>query len=189
MNQNEQLIKDLKRGDQKALGKLYDSYAPGLLSITLRYCGNRQDAEDVLHDGFIKIINNIQRFKSRKSGSFEGWMKIIMVNTALNFLRDRSKDKKMMDLPPNETVSEEEVEDDWNGIIRLLGKDRIMEMICELAPGYRAVFNLYVFEDYTHKEIAESLQCSENTSKTQLRKARGILKAKIESAVEQQKVI
>jgi RNA polymerase sigma-70 factor, ECF subfamily len=190
MDRSELLVKDLKKGNQRALGKLYDTYAPAFLSIAFRYCGNRQDAEDVLHEGFIKIINNIHRFKSRKSGSFEGWMKIIIINTALNYLRDRAKDRKLLDFSTSvePTTGEDEKEDQWNGIIRLIGKDRIMKMICDLSPGYRTIFNLYVFEEHTHKEIAEMLNCSESTSKTQLRKARAVLKTKIETAVEQQKV-
>lgn len=174
--------KDIARLDEKSsVGLLYDRYVPKLLSICLRYTGNHEDAKDVLHDGFLKIIGNIGQFKSRNENSLEAWMKKIIVNTALNFLRSSNKEKIFLPLENNlngygEIAGEEEEEPlygaDFSG-------DELLEMICKLPAGYRTVFNLYVMENYSHKEIAERLNCSENTSKSQLSKARAMLRKNI----------
>jgi RNA polymerase sigma-70 factor, ECF subfamily len=167
--------------DTKSIQELYETYAPGLLSLCFRYCGKIEDAEDVLHDGFIKIIKNGHSFQSRNVGSFEGWMKKIMVNTALNFLRDHAKEKRFIDIDPiydRINISEEE-ENQFEELTGKIDQKSVMNMICELPPGYRTVFNLYVFESYTHREIAQELNISENTSKSQLSKARGLLKKRI----------
>jgi RNA polymerase sigma-70 factor (ECF subfamily) len=191
MGRDEQLVKDIQRRKDGVLDTLYNSYAPVLLSICLRYCGNLQDAEDVLHDGFIKILKHIHGFKTMSSGSFEGWMKRIMVNTALNYLRDRNKNRQLLDIDPLRDRIQEEEEDpaSWGDLQEQISKEEIMRMICELPPGYRAVFNLYVFEEYSHKEISEQLLCSENTSKSQLSKARRLLRKMISEVIEKQKVI
>jgi len=167
---------------RKWIGRLYDLYAPRLLSLCLRYCGNREDAEDVLQEGFIKILRHLGHFKSQSPGSLEAWMKRIMVNTALNHLRDHTKDRLMLSietyLERDDLIDEPEEDPDllWKSIIT---KDQLMDMICALPPGYRTVFNLYVMEEYTHKEIAELLNCSENTSKSQLSKARALLRKRL----------
>lgn len=190
MGHDKKLVKDLKRRKKGIYEALYQDYAPALLSVCLRYCCNIQDAEDVLHDGFIKILRHIDTFKARSSGSFEGWMKRIMINTALNFLRDRAKERWSLEIDPvRERIPDEPEESNhWEDLNQQLGTDRIMQMICELPPGYRAVFNLYVFEGFSHKEIAEELQFSENTSKSQLSKARSLLRKKISDVLEKQKI-
>jgi RNA polymerase sigma-70 factor, ECF subfamily len=170
--------------DNKLPGMLYETYAPALLSLCLRYCGNIQDAEDVLHEGFIKILRNIHSFQDKGKGSFEGWMRRIMVNTALNFIRDHAKERRFLDIDPIAERIEsadpgEEEENPFAGMAEKTDPKIVMEMICGLPPGYRAVFNLYVFESYTHKEIAQTLNCSENTSKSQLSKARAMLRRKL----------
>ena len=181
----EALIKKAIARDIGAIEALYDHYAPTLLSVCFRYCGNRDDAEDILHDGFIKIIQNIQTFKIRSEGTLEAWMRRIMVNTALNFLRTRSKEKNFVDISPildSIDIHDEEVSDPEE-IYLQVDREKILELICDLPAGYRTVFNLYVFEQYGHKEIAELLGCSENTSKSQLSKARGLLRKKINNLV------
>ena len=181
----EELIKKAIARDVSAIEALYDRYAPTLLSVCYRYCGNRDDAEDILHDGFIKIIGNIQAFKIRSDGSLEAWMRRIMVNTALNFLRARSKTKNFTDIDPildKLDFSEEETPDPEEAYLQI-DREQIMQLVCELPAGYRTVFNLYVFEQYGHKEIAELLGCSENTSKSQLSKARGVLRKKMDQLV------
>ena len=167
--------------DPKSLEKLYDTYAPGLLSVCYRYLNNIADAEDVLHDGFIKIIQNSHKFKSRGAGSFEGWMKKIMVNTALNFIRDHAKEKRFVDIDPiyeRINISEED-ETPFEELSGKIDQNIVMDMVCQLPAGYRTVFNMYVFETYSHKEIASELKISENTSKSQLSKARAILNKKL----------
>jgi len=191
MVRDEQLVRDLKRRKKGVYDTLYNTYAPVLLSVCLRYCGNRQDAEDVLHDGFIKILKHIHTFKARSSGSFEGWMKRIIVNTALNSLRDQTRERQLLDIDPiQERIPDEPDEaNSWENLHELIGREKIMQMICELPSGYRTVFNLYAFEDYSHKEIADNLQFSESTSKSQLSKARALLRKKIYEVIEKQKVV
>ncbi|MDD4555188.1 MAG: RNA polymerase sigma factor [Bacteroidales bacterium] len=186
------LINKVIAREPDAVEALYDHYAPALLSVGLRYCGDLADAEDILHDSFLKIISNLGNFRQRKNGSLAAWMKRIMVNTALNFLRDRKKTNHFSDLETIEAVIGEEVPDsyDTDDQYRNLTQDQIMKIICELPLGYRTVFNLYVMEEFSHKEIAGMLQCSENTSKSQLSKARAMLRKKIRnmSATEKHNV-
>lgn len=181
------LIQGVKKRNRQALEELHDRFAPVLLGLSIRYCGNRADAEDVLHDSLIKILSGIDKFIERPNNSFEGWMKRITVNTALNFIRDRSRHQKWIE--PDATASEVEEEETEESLITVaaaIGKEKLMQMICELPAGYRMVFNMYVFEDFSHKEIAESLNCSESTSKTQLFKARSILRKKVSEVLNKQ---
>ena len=161
--------------DRAYVGELYDSHAQWLLGVCLNYTGNHDDAEDVLHEGFIKIIQNIEKFKERQPGGLEAWMRRIMVNTALSYLRDHKKEKMAIDLHPGfeipDEVDNESFFNDYN-----YSKEQLMGFISDLPVGYRTVFNLYVMEEYTHKEIAEALGISENTSKSQLSKARRLLR-------------
>jgi RNA polymerase sigma-70 factor (ECF subfamily) len=181
----EDLIRKTIARDAGAIEALYDRHAPALLSVCYRYCGNRDDAEDILHDGFIKIIQKIHTFKFRSDGSLEAWMRRIMVNTALNFLRSRSKEKNFVDINPILDLIDLHDEElaDPEEIYLNLDREKIMELICELPSGYRTVFNLYVFEQYGHREIADLLKCSENTSKSQLSKARALLRKKMNQLV------
>jgi RNA polymerase sigma factor (sigma-70 family) len=167
---------------------LYDRFAPSLFSLCLRYCGNREDAEDVLHDGFIKIIRNLDKFQKKEKGTFEGWIKKIMVNTALNFLRNSSRERHFLDIGPmQEKISEPAEEETFLDEIReKVDVQTVMDMVCNLPAGYRAVFNMYVFESYSHREIAAALNCSESTSKSQLSKARGILRKRLGELVVEQ---
>ncbi|MEI7662824.1 MAG: RNA polymerase sigma factor [Bacteroidota bacterium] len=181
----EALIKRAIARDLSALEALYDRYAPTLLSLCFRYCGNRDDAEDILHDGFIKIIQKIDTFRIRHDGSLEAWMSRIMVNTSLNFLRSRTKERHFVDIDPiiDRIDFNNEEEPAAEEIYLDIDRERIMELICELPSGYRTVFNLYVFEQYGHREIAKLLECSENTSKSQLSKARALLRKKMNQLV------
>jgi RNA polymerase sigma-70 factor (ECF subfamily) len=164
--------------DHESIGVLYDCHAPWLLGVCCQYMGNREDAEDVLHDGFMKIILNIGKFKERQPGSLEAWMRKIMVNTALKYIRDHKKEKVIIDLYPGlEIKDDSDDQNDFDGCD--FSKDRLMGLIRELPVGYRTVFNLYVMENYTHKEIGEMLGISENTSKSQLSKARSFLRKRL----------
>jgi RNA polymerase sigma-70 factor, ECF subfamily len=188
MNSEDQLLREAIHKRADAITLLYEKHAPSLLSLCLRYCGNIEDAEDVLHDGFIKIIKHLHTFKPRENGSLNGWMKRIMVNTSLNYLRDRSKENKFVDIDPlvEKIIIEEKDETDSVINPERFRQEMIMKMICELPPGYRTVFNMYVFENYSHCEIAEELNISENTSKSQLSKARGLLKKKLNQVMIKQ---
>lgn len=165
--------------DQAAVGALYDKHAPWLLAVCLRYTGNREDAEDVLHDGFMKIIRSLPAWKQTPGSSVEAWMRRIMVNTALNYIRDHKKERMFTELEPAlESFHEAPEDDDAFGGCEFT-KDQLLSFVCELPSGYRTVFNLYVMEDYSHKEIAAMLGISENTSKSQLMKARSALKKRL----------
>jgi RNA polymerase sigma-70 factor (ECF subfamily) len=182
------LIREVKKKNRRSMEMLFDRYAPVLLGLSMRYCGNRADAEDVLQDSFIKILSGIDAFTERPDSSFEGWMKRITVNTALNFLRERSKINKLLesDSIQEQWTEQEEEEISLAGLAGLLHKDEILRMICDLPHGYRTVFNMFVFEEYSHKDIADLLNCSESTSKSQLFKARAILRKKVTEVLDRQ---
>jgi RNA polymerase sigma-70 factor, ECF subfamily len=176
--------KDQKAEPTMDIRVLYDRYAPGFLGLCYRYCGNREDAEDILHDGFMAIIRNIDRFEPRGDGSLEAWMKKIIVNTALKFLRENTKYKKLL-VFDTEIRDEKIPEPGFSESYPEISQERLLRMITELPLGYRTVFNFYVMEHYSHKEISEMLNISENTSKTQLAKARMWLKKRINDIVNE----
>lgn len=146
-----------------------------MYSICLRYTRNREEAEDLLQDGFIKVYEHINDF--RKEGSLVGWIKRIMINNAVNHYRKSNRIPFHQDI---EEINETEIVDDINPIeTESIQPAILMDLIRSLPEGYRMVFNLYVFEGYSHKEISEWLSVSESTSKTQLMKARRWLRKKI----------
>lgn len=180
MKEDADIIKDILRNRIKAVEELYDRYAPSLLSLCYRYAGNMQDAEDILHDGFIRIIRGLPDFHPRPDGSLEAWMKRIMINAALNFIRDHAKEKNLLDLDSiHNRLHVADEEDDLDLAHLPVTQDQILGLIAELPDGYRTVFNLYVFEELSHKEICRMLNCTESTSKSQLHKARTVLRSKI----------
>jgi RNA polymerase sigma factor (sigma-70 family) len=166
----EQLINDCKRNDTKAQEQLYRLFSSKLFTICLKYSRNYAEAEDNLQDGFLIIFDKIHQFNFK--GSFEGWVKRIMINNVLQQYRGVS----FLELI-NENISDDtEVEiDDEN-----ISMDYLMKIIQELPDRYRLVFNLYVLDGYSHKEIAEMLTITTGTSKSNLARGRMILKEKIE---------
>ncbi len=169
------LIEDCIKGKRRAQSKLYKKYANTLLGICLRYSRNKSEAEDVLQEGFVKVFMNIKSF--RMEGSFEGWMKRIMVNTALLNSRDNLKHYFHADIDKmQESLTEDRLFDE---VVDNYSAKEIMNLVQGLPDGYRMVFNLYVFDSYTHKEIAEMLGISEGTSKSQLARARKSLQNKL----------
>jgi RNA polymerase sigma-70 factor (ECF subfamily) len=167
----EQIIKDCNKGKSKAQEKLYNLFAPKLLGVCLRYSNNMDDAEDTLQDGFIKIFQNISSYQSK--GSFEGWMRRIMVNTALEKYR-KMKNLRIAD----EAEQIEDLEEDYD-VPSDIPLDILLQMIQELPDRYQMVFNLYVLDGYTHNEIAEVMNISSGTSKSNLARGRAILKDKV----------
>lgn len=169
---------------------LYDRYAPGLKTLCLRYCGNTTDAEDVLHDGFIRIIQNLHKFKIKEEWSLESWMRRIMVNTALNHIRDHAKERCFIDIDDIIDPSEEIPEDDFfTGLAAKISPAKVLDLVNQLTPGYRVVLNLYIFEEYSHREIARLLNCSESNSKSQLSRARAMFRKKANEFINKQKDI
>ena len=143
-----------------------------------------QDAEDILHDGFIKIIKNLPDFRPRPDGSLASLDEADHDQCCIELSRDHAKEKKSLDL--NAMQDRLKVEDeniDFDLAHLPVTQDQILRMIGELPAGYRTVFNLYVFEDYSHKEICRQLNCTESTSKSQLSKARAVLRSKINETV------
>jgi RNA polymerase sigma-70 factor (ECF subfamily) len=178
---DEHIVDGCKAGKRKAYSMLYKKYASTMLGLCLRYCKNLQEAEDVLQEGFIKVFNNISRF--RQEGSFEGWIKRIMVHSAIDHYKSNLKNQTTQDIADvEEKIGKTDEPEDYRDIH--IPKERLMEMIQELPDGYRIVFNLYAIEGFSHKEIAEQLEVSENTSKTQLLKARKALKRKVNDLMQ-----
>ncbi len=167
----EEIIKGCVAEKAEAQNALYKHYSAKMYAICLRYSGNEDDAKDILQEGFIKIFQKITQYKG--SGSFEGWMRKIIVNTALLKYRDKyflyttSDDESYITLEHNE-----------NALDSLSAQD-LLSIIKQLSPQYRTVFNLFAIEGYSHKEISELLNISEGTSKSNLARARGILQQKI----------
>ncbi len=173
MTSEQKLIKGCKQGKAKYQKLLYELYAPKMLGVCARYFHNIDDAQDALQDGFVKIFSNIKAF--REEGSFEGWIRRIMVNTSLNLHRKNLKHYYHIDISETESrISDKRMEFDH------LEVQDMLKMIQSLPNGYRLVFNLYEIEGYSHKEIADELGVSVNTSKSQLLKARRKLREKLD---------
>ncbi len=157
MTENE-IIQGCRNESRQAQKALYDRFSPVMFGVCKRYCKNREDAEDVLINGLFKAINNIHQYKG--DGSFEGWVRRIMVNEALMFLRKRQKITIEIEdyhvEPPKGTIEDE------------LAAQDILSLLEALPVGYRTVFNMYVLDGLKHREIAEALGISINTSKSQL---------------------
>lgn len=166
-----ELIAGCQQADSKAQKALYERYASQMYGVCLRYLKNTMDAEEALLNGFMKIYQHIDRFEGK--GSFEGWIRRIMVNEALGFLRK----KEPMHLAIDDSFG---CISDGPNPDQALGESELMELLHKLPAGYRAVFNLYAIEGYSHKEIADMLGISEGTSKSQLSKARAMLQRRLE---------
>ena len=166
-----QLIDNCKKNDTKAQSQLYKLFSSKLFSLCLKYSRNYAEAEDNLQDSFVTIFNKISQYKNK--GSFEGWMKRVTINTALQ----RYRKKGVFNIINEENIEDVtvEIEDDDISIDYLLG------IIQELPDRYRLVFNLYVLDGYSHKEVADMLNITTGTSKSNLARARLILKEKIEN--------
>ncbi len=162
------LIKGCIAGDRAFQSKLYDQFAPKMLSVCMRYAKSREEAEEILLEGFLRVFTYIINFKGR--GSFEGWMRKIMVNCALFRYRNKLHLHPVLNLD-NVSYNVASESDTASG----LEAKELLALIQSLPAGYRIIFNLYVFEGYKHREIAELLGISEGTSKSNLADARAFL--------------
>jgi len=182
---DEQIVKDCIAGKRQAQRLLFDTFAPIMLGVCIRYCHDRDEAEDILQEAFIKVFKNLHSF--RGEGSLAGWIKRVIVNHAINYIHKRNRiarPERIDDIRETDIIDMNEVvelPDEYNPAL-------LLKLIQELPSGYRTVFNLHIFEDYGHKEIAEILGISENTSKTQLFKARRWLKNKIEETKQKKNI-
>jgi len=165
------IISDCIAGNQKAMAKLYRQFAPKMFGVCLRYAKDATEAEDNLQDGFIKVFNNLKSF--RNDGSLEGWIRRIMINVSLEKIR-----KQHLMFPVDDVAIYDSINysDD---VIAKISADDLMKLIQELPPRYQLVFNLYVIEGMSHQEIATEMSITQGTSKSNLARARDILKKRV----------
>ena len=161
---------------------LYKRYSARMMALCLRYSKSREEAEDILQDGFVKVFTSIRQFQ--ELGSLEGWIKKIMVNTALGNYRKNAKkyhaDTDILDL---------QIEDQGShNILGEINKSDMLQLIQKLPPGYQMVFNMYAIEGYSHKEIGEQIGISESTSKSQLSRAKQVLQKSIAEVLNRVKI-
>ncbi|MEZ4805005.1 MAG: RNA polymerase sigma factor [Bacteroidia bacterium] len=159
-----ELLAQCIENQPKAQKQLFDILAPKMFSVCLRYAKDEDEAKDILQESFIKVFNNLTKFEHK--GSFEGWVKRIFINTSIEFYR-KNKRQNMVD--NIDSVAEQSID---SQTLSLLKAADLMKLVNCLPTGYRTVFNLYVVEGYTHQEISKMLDISDNTSKSQLHKAR-----------------
>ena len=169
----ERLIEQCKKNDVIAQKALYKQFAPLLFGICLKYCKNKTIAEDLFQEAFITIFEKIVQFKHK--GSFEGWIKRITVNTILQHF----KKQKVYELVNEDDTATIENDDNYDEEFSNISLDFLLKTIQKLPDQYRLVFNLYVLDDYSHQEIAEALKISVGTSKSNLSRARALLKKEI----------
>lgn len=159
-----ELIQQCLKGEAKAQKKLYEIYSRQMFGICLRYSNTREDARDIMQEGFVKIFTKLSQYSGK--GSFEGWMKRIFINCALEHYRINKVYNDQSDVEQAYDVSYN------NFTLEKISQKEILAVMNKMAPGYRTVLNLYAIEGYSHAEIAEILGISEGTSKSQLSRAR-----------------
>ena len=170
------LITGCIEGNRRMQEILYNRFSSKMYGVCLRYASNAAEAEDILQEGFIKIFKKIDTFRSE--GSFEGWVRRIFVNTAIEHFRRRKY------LTPVTEKEENTIEGKYISVLDELAEQDILNLVQELSPGYRTVFNMYVVEGYTHKEIGDILGISEGTSKSQLSRAKVILQDMVRTFID-----
>ena len=164
---DEELIEGCRRQNRQAQKRLYEQYSSKFYALCCRYVKDKMEAEDVLITAFAKILDKIDQYTGE--GNFEGWMRRVMVNEALSYLR-RNKNMYL-----ETTIEAANYEPDYNKLENQLEADDLMKLIETLPSGYKIVFNMYAIDGYSHKEIAEQLGITESTSKSQLSRARTAL--------------
>jgi len=173
VEETKNIISGCLKGNRRDQELLYRRHAAKLYGVCLQYSGNDEEARDILQEGFIKIFDNLVNYKHE--GSFEGWMRRIMVNTALEKYRSRHNLYRVDDI---DQIPEPDAEPDTEDYAGLDASDLLI-IIRELPPRYRVVFNLFAIEGYSHKEIGEMMTISEGTSKSNLSRARVILQRRV----------
>ena len=175
----EKLAKMCQKADPQARKMLYERYGGLLMAICVRYTGDSEPARDVLHDGFIRIFQSMDKFTYMGEGSLKAWLSRVIVNEALGYLRRRST-QQQQEVVLDE-IPDAEMEDD---AVNEIPREVLMRFIKELPDGYRSVFNLYVFEEKSHKEIGELLGITEHTSSSQFYRAKSLLSVKDRGGLE-----
>jgi RNA polymerase sigma factor (sigma-70 family) len=171
VNRLHKIVRGCQENKPGAQQELYDMFKMKMFGVCMRYAGNYDDAQDILQEGFLKVFEKIHQFGFK--GAFEGWIRKVMVNTALEKYRLHYRQ-----IPIHENIIEIEFEQE-NEITSNIDMNELIRIVQELSPRYRVVFNLYAIEGYSHKEISEMLQINEGTSKSNLSRARAILQEKV----------
>ena len=185
MQTEEQILAEgCQKGENTARKELYDRFAGRLLAICMRYVGDRETAEDLVHDAFIKIFGAFDRFSYRGPGSLRAWIERITVNFALEWLRNRNR---LGTLELDEGRAAAEIAEPEPGEVARIPQEVLMRFVAELPDGYRTVFNLYCIEERSHKEIAELLGINEKSSSSQLFRARTLLARRIKDYLKSQR--
>ena len=179
--QTDQLIQSCLRGDRQSQSKLYNIYVQKMFVVCLRYAKTREEAEEILQEGFMKVFEFLHQYRS--TGPFEGWMRKIMVNCALQKYRSKGNLRPVVDI--DAIAADYAVHED---IISKIGTKELLNMVQQLPPAYKIIFNLYVFEGMKHREIAELLSISEGTSKSNLSDARAILQKAVNESMQSSQV-
>ncbi len=172
-----QLIIACKKQDRNAQKVLYERYAPIMMTVCLRYSREEETARDLLHDGFIRVFTQIDTFKGK--GSLEGWLRRIFVNLALENYRKEKRKSRFLEEYGLLINEDQEVPDEDPLDIGDIPREEVMAMIRDLPPGYRTVFNLFIFEEMSHREIAKMLGINEAASRSQFFRAKSLLQKKI----------
>lgn len=173
----EDIIEGCKKGKRRSQEMLYQHYSGKMYAVCLYYAGNKTEAEDFLHNGFIKVFQNIKQYKAK--GVFDAWMRKIFMHTALEKYREK---KQLYISHDKEDV--QMLESDQEDALSKISAADLINLIQELSPAYRLVFNLFAIEGYSHKEISEMLSISEGTSKSNLSRARAILQNQVNTRFE-----
>jgi RNA polymerase sigma factor (sigma-70 family) len=176
MQPDQALIRGCKEGDKDAFDGIYSRYSSVMYGICLRYARDREEAQDLLQEGFIRVYERIHQYSGE--GSFEGWMRRLFVNMALDVYKKKKRESEQVLAFAAEMVPEED-DNPWPAV----SEKELVEMIRQLPEGYRMVFNLFAVEGFSHKQIAAQLGISESTSKTQFFKARKQLRQQVEALV------
>ena len=174
------IIQRCRQGDRTAQEAVYNLLAGKMYAVCLRYCSNYEEAKDLLHDGFVTIFTKIDQFKS--SGSFEGWARKIFVNHAIELYRKKTKFTTVDCLDQLTDIEDDNVNHEEESGCNLTEAD-LLAMIDELPNQYKVVFNMYVVDGLSHKDIAQKLGISEGTSRSNLLRARGIMQKKVKSKI------
>lgn len=177
LQQHKELIHACISGDRHSQSRLYELFAPKMFAVCMRYSRKREEAEEVMQEGFVQVFKSLRNFKY--AGSFEGWIRKIMVYCAIQHYRSKSKMHPVLDIEITQTrqICKED-------ILARIQKKELLQMVQALSPAYRMVFNLYVFEGMKHREIAAELGISEGTSKSNLFDAKQILQKAVTNSLK-----
>ncbi len=177
LNNETELIQSCIDGDRYSQSQLYELFVPKMFAVCLRYSKNRQEAEEIVQEGFVHVFKSLRSFKHE--GSFEGWIRRIMVYCSIKYFRGKTKMHPVVNI---EYANVEEVNNE--DVISRLGRKELLKMVQALSPAYRMIFNLYVFEGMKHREIAEQLGISEGTSKSNFFDAKTILQRAVTNSMK-----